>query len=70
MSCLAQQDLFPQQLPGMIQCGLGDFLSPQHSGNFLGAVFSAERLDGGFSPAVIDMFGNAEMMLTEFGDLG
>jgi hypothetical protein len=54
----------------MIQCGLGDFLSPQHSGNFLGAVFSAERLDGGFSPAVIDMFGNAEMMLTEFGDLG
>ena len=53
----------------MIKGGLGDLLASQHAGNFFGAVFFIQRLDGCQGSAVADMLGNAEMMLTKFRNL-
>ena len=69
MSCLAQPDLIVQQLPGMIQRGLGDFFPAQHSGNLPVAIFFFKWLDGRQGSTVRDMFRDAEMMLSEFGYL-
>jgi hypothetical protein len=59
-----------QQLTGMFQRCLSDLLTSQHPGNFPVPIFFTERLDGGLRSAVGNMFGNTEMVIAEFSDLG